>query len=151
MTIPWLLAALHLLPLGFGLGAVWARGLALGGQLDTAGLRRVFVADAWWGLAALLWISTGLWRLLGGYEKPTTYYLQNHLFLAKMALLAMVLALESWPMMTLIGWRRRIGRGESPDTGSARLLARISFTEAVLVVLMVFAATGMARGYGGVR
>jgi putative membrane protein len=148
MTTRWLLAAFHLLGLGIGLGAVWVRGLALTGPLDAAGLRRVFMADTWWGLAALLWISTGLWRLLGGHEKPTAYYLQNYAFLTKMAFLVLILALELWPMITLIGWRRRVGRGEIPDTTAARQFARISFVQAVLVVLMVFAATAMARGYG---
>ena len=41
MTIRWLLAAVHLLALGVGLGAVWARGRALQAQLDVPGLRRV--------------------------------------------------------------------------------------------------------------
>ena len=35
MTVRWLLAAVHLLALGVGLGAVWARGRALAGELDT--------------------------------------------------------------------------------------------------------------------
>lgn len=71
----WLLAASHLLALGIGLGAVWVRGRALQQSLDTAAaFRRVFAADAGWGLAALLWLSTGLWRLLGGSRRgpPTT-------------------------------------------------------------------------------
>jgi uncharacterized membrane protein len=79
MTIRWLLAAFHLLALGVGLGAVWARGHALQAQLDVPGLRRVFYTDTWWGVAAL---------------------------------------------------------------------ARISFVQGILVVLMVLAATAMARGYG---
>src|SRR6266511_1832568 len=54
MTIRWLLAALHLLALGIGLGAVWARGRALRDALDASGLRRAFHADAWWGIAAVL-------------------------------------------------------------------------------------------------
>lgn len=47
MILRWLFAALHLLALGVGLGAVWARGRALRGELDEAGLRRAFSADAW--------------------------------------------------------------------------------------------------------
>jgi putative membrane protein len=144
----WLAATFHLLALGIGLGAVWCRGRALGGPLDPAGLRRVFSADAAWGVAALLWVGTGLWRLLAGMEKSTGYYLQNHIFLAKMALFLLILALEMWPMVTLIIWRRRVARGEEPDPHNARGLARISFLQAGLVVLMVFAATAMARGYG---
>jgi putative membrane protein len=69
MAVRWLFAALHLLALGIGLGAVWARGRGLQGELDEIGLRRVFYADIWWGIAALLWIATGLVRAFGGLEK----------------------------------------------------------------------------------
>jgi len=85
MTIRWLLAAVHLLALGVGLGAVWARGRALQVQLDVPGLRRVFYADTWWGVAALVWIGTGLIRAFGGIEKGSFYYLHNHAFWAKRA------------------------------------------------------------------
>jgi putative membrane protein len=148
MTARWLAASLHLLALGIGLGAVWARGRALRSSLDAGTLRQVFFADTLWGLAAVLWISTGLWRLLAGLEKGTGYYLQNHLFLTKMALLVLVLLLEIRPMITLIRWRKTVSRGESPDTRAAPLLARLSFVQAWLIVLMVFAATAMARGLG---
>ncbi len=147
MSTRWLLAGFHLLALGIGLGAVWARGRGLTSRLDIAGLRSVFRSDMWWGLAAFLWIGTGLWRLLAGIEKDTSYYFQNHLFLTKMALLVIILALEIRPMITLIEWRRRVAAGQQPDTTAARRLARISFVQAGLVVLMVFLAAGMARGY----
>lgn len=148
MSLRLVLAGLHLLALGIGLGAVWGRGRALTSRLDAAGLRAVFFCDTWWGLAAFLWIGTGLWRLLAGVEKDTAYYLQNHLFLGKMALLAIVLALEVRPMIALIGWRRRTSAGGQPDTTKAPLLARISFAQAGLIGLMVFLAAAMARGYG---
>jgi putative membrane protein len=148
MMLRWLLASLHLLALGLGLGAVWVRGRALSSRLDDRGLHSVFLADMWWGIAAFLWIGTGLWRLLAGLEKTTGYYFQNHLFLTKMGLLAVILVLEVWPMMTLIKWRRQVMAGGLPATGVAPALARISFAQAVLVVVMVFLAAGMARGYG---
>jgi putative membrane protein len=102
----------------------------------------------WWGVAAFVWISTGVWRLLAGTEKPTAYYLQNHLFLGKMALLVIILMLEIWPIVTLIRWRRLAAAGELPDTRTAPALARISFAQTALVVCMVFLAVAMARGYG---
>ena len=148
MTIRWLLAALHLLALGVGLGAVWARGRALQAQLDVPGLRRVFYADAWWGIAALLWIGTGLVRAFGGFEKGSFYYLHNHVFWAKMALLVAILVLELGPMIALIRWRGAVARGAVLDTRAASRFARISFVQGILVVLMVLAATAMARGYG---
>lgn len=144
----WLLAGLHLLALGVGLGAVWARGRALSSRLDIQGLRSVFAADMWWGVAAFLWIGTGLWRFLGGLEKDTAYYLQNHLFLTKMGLFVVILALEVRPMITLIRWRRRVAAGGEPVTSAAPALSRISYAQAGLIVLIVFLAAGMARGYG---
>jgi putative membrane protein len=148
VLIRWLFAALHLLALGIGLGAVWVRGSALRGPLDAAGYRRVFHADTLWGVAALLWISTGLVRAFGGLEKGSAYYLHNGAFLAKMTLLALVLALEVWPMTTLIRWRIAVGRGREVDAAPAAKLALISRVQAGLIVAMVFAATAMARGLG---
>ena len=146
--VRWLFAAAHLLALGIRLGSVWARGRALGQLLDGAGLRRVFAADAWWGIAALLWIGTGLVRAFGGLEKGSEYYLHNHLFWAKMGLLGLILLLELGPMISLIRWRAAVARGRTPDTRAAVRFARISAFQAMLLVLMVLAATAMARGYG---
>jgi putative membrane protein len=146
--IRWLFAALHLLGLGVGLGAVWARARALRGPLDPEGLRRVFYADGWWGAAAAIWIVTGLVRVIGGLEKGMDYYLQNHVFWGKMTLLLAILLLEVSPMMTLIRWRVQLRRGEAPDTRLAGRFASISYLQAVLVLLMVMAATAMARGIG---
>ena len=144
----WSFAALHLLALGIGLGAVWARGRALSGPLDRDGLKRAFYADAWWGLAAVLWISTGVVRLVAGLEKGALYYMQNHLFWTKMALLGLILVLEIPPMVALIRWRIRLAKDEQPDTGAARVYANISRTQAAIVIAMVFVAVGMARGFG---
>ena len=148
MFIRWLFAALHLLGLGVGLGAVWARARALRGPLDPEGLRRVFYADGWWGAAAAIWIVTGLVRVIGGLEKGMDYYLQNHVFWGKMTLLLAILALEVSPMVTLVRWRTQLRRGEAPDTRLAGRFASISYLQAVLVLLMVLAATAMARGIG---
>lgn len=146
------LAALHLLALGIGLGAVWARAGALGERPQgLAAIRRALAADAWWGIAALLWISTGVARLLAGTEKATSYYLHNHLFLAKMGCLGVIFLLEVWAMVTLGGWRRAVRRSPESfhaDEIAAARIARISRVEVVLVAAMVLLAVMMARGYG---
>jgi putative membrane protein len=148
MMLRWLLAATHLLALGIGLGSVWVRGRTLQSELSADRLKTVFRADSLWGLAAVLWIGTGLWRLLGGLEKGTQYYFGNHMFLTKMGLLLLILVLEISPMVTLVRWRRSTAGGAPVDTSSARRMARISFLQAWLIVLMVFTATAMARGIG---
>jgi putative membrane protein len=144
----WILAALHLLGLAIGLPAVWARGRALRRPLDAEGLARVFHADTWWGVAAGVWLGSGLLRAFGSFDKGADYYLNNHLFLAKMGLFLAILALELFPMITLIRWRIQSGRGEVVDTRRAGTFARISLLQVMLVVAMVVAATGMARGHG---
>ena len=148
------LAIVHLLALGIGLGAIWTRARALGERpFDRGSARRVFASDGWWGLAAVLWIGTGLWRMLAGTEKATGYYLTNHVFFAKMGFLAAILLLELWPAITLVRWRRRAARSGSswsPDSSTAARIRAISYLEAVLVVAMVCAAAMMARGYGAV-
>jgi len=84
-------------------------------------------------------------------EKSTDYYLQNHIFLGKMGLLLGILVLEVWPIVALTRWRRSVAAGRSLDLRAAPALSIISYVQAGLVVLMVFAATAMARGIGGVR
>jgi putative membrane protein len=142
-----LLAAVHLIALGIGLGAVWTRGRALRGIVDNAALRRAFAADAWWGTAAVLWLGTGLARLFAQTEKTIDHYMANPLFHIKMALFVLLLLLEAWPMITLIRWRRAMGRNQTATYTRARVLSRISMIEAVLVVIIVFVAAAMARGY----
>ena len=146
MTARWLLAWAHLLALGIGLGAVWARGRALSGPLDPGALKRALAADTWWGLAAALWISTGLVRALGPFEKGPAYYFGNPFFLLKMAFFLAILVLEIAPMVALIRWRIDLKHGRVPDTGAARAFGRASTAQAVLVILMVLCATAMARG-----
>ncbi len=80
-------------------------------------------------------------------EKGTEYYINNRVFYVKMGLLLLILLLEVSPMSTLIQWRIVIRRGQPVDIASAPALARISQVQAVLVILMVFAATALARGF----
>ena len=141
-------AAHHFLALGVGLPSIYLRGRALRGRLDGEGLRRLFVADNVWGIAAALWIVTGLLRAFGGLEKGTGFYLASRLFWVKLDLFLLVFALEIWPMLTFIRWRRRVRRGQTPDTSRARALYVVTHIEMALVVIIVFVATFMARGFG---
>ncbi|MEO8580412.1 MAG: DUF2214 family protein [Gemmatimonadales bacterium] len=146
------LAALHLFALSFGVAAVYVRGRSLSERpLTVAAVRRAFVADSWWGRAFGLWVVTGVWRLLAGMEKSPSYYTHNRFFMAKMAILIVILVLEIRPMMTLIRWRReRAKSGEAwrPDESTAAWITKTSYIQVGLALLMVVAAVGMARGYG---
>jgi putative membrane protein len=141
-------SSLHVLALALGLPAVFLRGRALKGPLDPDGLRRLLAADNVWGIAALLWIVTGLLRAFGGLEKGTDFYLRSPLFWVKITLFLVILLLEIRPMVTLIRWRMRLGRGLLIDTSPARALYTLNHVELAIVVVMVFVASLMARGVG---
>jgi len=145
-----ILSALHVLALGVGLGSVFMRGRylrALRGGPDPQALHRLFTADTLWGVAAALWLLTGLARAFGRVEKAPEFYLRNGFFWIKMTLFVSVVALEMWPMATFIGWRRARREGRPlPGFDGLRTLVVINDLETALVVVIPFAAAAMARG-----
>jgi putative membrane protein len=142
------ISALHVLALGMGLGGVFARGRALRALVrgDANAVPRILFADNFWGIAALLWIVTGLTRAFGGIEKGRDFYLYNGFFWVKMALFTLVFALEVVPMIAFIRWRITMGKGGTPDTTRAATLVRLNDVETALVVAIPFAAAAMTRG-----
>ena len=150
MIVAPVLSALHVLALGIGLGSVFMRGRylrALRAGPEVRVLDRLFAADSVWGIAALLWLVTGLARAFGHIEKAPDFYLRNGFFWVKMTLFAAVFALEIWPMVTFIRWRsaRRHGR-PLPKFDRLSRLVLVDDLETGLVVVIPFAAAAMARG-----
>jgi putative membrane protein len=143
--IPALLSAIHILTLALGLGAIFARGRALTRPLDDAGWNRLLAADNAWGIAALLWIASGLARVFFG-GRETTFYTHNGFFWLKMTLFGIVFALEMTPMITFVRVRIARGRGSPLPRFSIEALRRINAAELALVVTIVFVAAFMARG-----
>jgi len=143
-----LFSALHLLTLGIGLGAVYARARALHAlsEGDAQAIGRVLVADNFWGVAALLWIATGLVRVFGELDKGRDFYVYNGFFWIKMGLFAAVFALEVTPMVAFIRWRIALRKGQVPDTSRAATFARITDAETALVIAIPFVAAAMVRG-----
>lgn len=146
-----ILASLHLLALSLGMMAVVLRGSALRESPTMESLRRAFRLDTIWGIAAALWLFTGLWRLFGHTEKPTEYYFHNHWFLVKMALFLLIVLLEIGPMLTLTRWRKAVGSGAAPASfvtpAAGKRIAFVGHIQATLALLMIVAAVSMARGY----
>lgn len=145
------LASLHLLALSLGMMAVVLRGSALREPFTPSSLKRALRLDVIWGIAAVLWIVTGLWRVFGGTEKPTAYYMANHWFMAKMGCFVLIVLLETWPMVTLTRARAALRRGEDAAgivVPVGRRIAVIGHVQATIALVMIFMAVAMARGYG---
>jgi putative membrane protein len=145
VVISALLSAIHVLTLALGLGAVFMRGRALARPLDEVGWQRLLAADNVWGIAAGLWIASGLGRLFFG-GKERAFYWHNGLFWVKLALFGVVFALELAPMITFIRARSARARGTALPRFSVEAYRRINAAEVVLVVTIVFVAAFMARG-----
>ena len=128
---------------------MWARARALNDSLrnpeDPRAIRRALVGDAWWGVAAIVWLATGLWRVFAGTEKAPSYYVASSAFAIKMGLFLVIVALEIWPSTTLMRWRRRKAEPDPRDVGRIEI---ISYVQVALVVAMALAAVSMARGVG---
>ena len=148
MGLRIVLATLHLLALAIGFGAIFLRAEALDEARRHPTLKRVFWADNLWGLAAVLWIGTGLWRAFGSLEKGTEYYLGNSFFWLKMGAFTLIFALEILPMVTLMKWRIASRKGRQISIKKAHTLALISRIQLGLLVIMILLATGMTRGAG---
>lgn len=136
------LSALHLLTLALGLGAVIWRNHGLlrldhGGSWDD-----VLRADTAWGLAAILWIATGVARV---FVVGPGYYAHNGFFWIKVTLFVTVCAIELVPMTILLRLRAARRRGLEPPPLSRARLRRLGTIEIALVVLIVFAAAFMVR------
>lgn len=148
MLIRWLLAAIHLLAFGFALASILRRTRGLRRCTSTEDLPMIFRADNGWGGSVVVLILTGVARAFGGFEKGADYYLHAPLFHVKMAALVLILVLEIVPMRALVRWRLAVSRGDVPDLTAAPKYARIGVWQTALLVVMVFAAAGMARGIG---
>ena len=140
-----LLSAIHVLTLALGLGAVVIRGRALARPLDEPGWQRLLAADNFWGIAAGLWIASGLARVFFG-GKEASFYWRNGFFWIKLALFGLVFALELPLMTTFMRVRSARRRSTALPRFSVEAYRRINTAEIVLVVAIVFAAAFMARG-----
>jgi putative membrane protein len=145
VVVAALLSAIHMLTLALGLGGIFARGRALAHPLDDAGWSRLLAADTVWGVAAVLWIASGLGRVFFTGKDPSFYW-RNGFFWIKLALFGAVFALELAPMMTFIRVRIARSKGVALPRFSIDAYRRINAVELALVVTIVFVAAFMARG-----
>ena len=145
MIISALLSAIHVLALAVGLGSLGMRGFALAGRLDEPTWDQLLGADTAWGVAAGLWIASGLARVFRGGKTPGFYW-HNGLFWTKLGLFALVFAIELRPMITFIRVRAARRNRAAVPAFSVDGYRTINSVEIALVVAIVFVAAFMARG-----
>ena len=142
------LAAVHLMALALGIGALLQRARALAAAEREEQLKRVLFWDNLYALVAVIWLGSGVWRAFSSVEKGSAYYLSNHVFWTKLLLLAILLGLEGVAMVTFIGWRIRLAKKQPISLERKGRLLRIHWAEFWLVLGIIAMATLMARGVG---
>jgi putative membrane protein len=145
------LAAVHLISLALGVLSLTQRARALVAAERGEQLKPVFFWDAVYGVVALVWLGSGLWRAFGGVEKGSDYYLSNHVFWTKMLLLAILIAFEGYLAVTFVRWRIRLKKKEPISLAQKARLVRFHYVQFWLMLGMVTMATLMARGIGVVK
>lgn len=143
-----LLASLHYLGLGIGLGSIYARARAFADLRQDAGaMPRVLSADNFWGISALLLLGSGLLRAFGGFEKGSSFYLGSGFFHLKMGLFLLILVLELAPMLALIRWRLANRHQAAPPLSATQIQRYTTFSwiELGLLLAMMLSASLMAR------
>lgn len=141
------LSAMHLLALALGLGALISRNRAFARvhDDDEGSWTDVLQADTAWGIAAVLWIATGLARVFFAGQSPA-FYAHNVFFWIKLALFAAVFAIELAPMLALLRVRGALRRGVAPPPLPLARFRRVGAVETAVVIIIVFVAALMARG-----
>jgi putative membrane protein len=147
----FVLAAVHLMSLPLGVLSLTQRARALAAAERDEHLKPVFFWDGAYGLVAIVWLGSGLWRAFGGVEKGGDYYLSNHVFWTKMLLLGILLVLEGYLAVTFVRWRIRLKKNEPVSLAHKARLVRFHYAEFWVIVAMVAMATLMARGIGVVK
>lgn len=149
MTLDLILAIAHHL-LAFGLAAILTAEIAmLRPGLTAAGLKRLGLVDAHYGLLALLLIVVGVLRVYYGLKGPDAY-ISNPWFWAKMGAFLAVGLLSVPPTISILRWRRRVKLEPAfcPYLDEVERVRAWLLAEAALFVLIPVFAAVMARGYG---
>lgn len=150
MSLSFVVAAFHLLALPVGVVFLLQRSFALrGAQPDD--VKKVLLWDNHYGVWAILWLGSGVWRAFGGLEKGSAYYLSNHVFWLKMTLLVVLLILEGYLATTFVRWRLARAKGKPIELARRPLLLRLHQIELGLILGMVVSAAFLARGVGVVK
>ena len=118
-------------------------------EVPAAFVRLLPRIDAGFGIAAMLLIATGIFRIFAS-GKGWHFYAGNPIFWTKMALFATLGILSIWPTMHFLSWRKSARPDGSVSVESSQFARIRTFLVAELAVLFaipLFAAL-MSRGIG---
>jgi putative membrane protein len=113
-------------------------------RTEGATARKLALADAFYGTAALFVLGSGLLKLFV-FDKPAAYYGQNFLFHIKITLFVVIFLISIYPTVKFITRRNTPPSQVVEYPALVGVLLRL---EIALVLVIPMLAVLMARGYG---
>jgi putative membrane protein len=146
---PALLAFVHHLAAFLIFAVVTVELSATKSELTLTSARTILRMDAVYGVAALVVLVVGFARVFHT-EKGAAYYFHDAYFIAKIVSFVLVGLLSIYPTMKFLGWRKAVRQQQVPafDPDTRRTVRLILHVELTLLVVMMFCAALMARGFG---
>jgi putative membrane protein len=140
---------LHLLSAGLGAGMLLVEHWLLRRPVDRVQARLLGLADLTWLLALIGSAATGLAKL-NHFGLGPAYYLSNHLFLLKLGVLGIVVAVALVPTRQFIRWGReaRLAPAFAPLSRDVERVRAVVSLELGLLALVPFLAVLAGQGYG---
>ena len=149
MLGPVIAAYIHFASI-IALGGILMAELVLYRQDITLGQARLLQRlDLHYLLAAVLVLGSGVARVLW-FAKETSFYLDNPVFWAKMAVFLVIALISVAPTIHYLRWSPRLKQGHRPEISDKQYsrIKRYLVVELVLLLLMPLLAVLMARGIG---
>ncbi len=114
--------------------------------------RRLLRTDLVFGVAATAVLIVGMLRV-AFFEKGPGYYRHDVFFLVKLGAFIAAALISIYPTVTFLAWNKRLKAGLAPEVAEERTRAvrLCMMLELTAIVVILFAAALMARGFGYLR
>lgn len=114
--------------------------------------RRLLGTDTLFGISAGVVLVIGMLRV-GYFEKGPAYYWHDAFFLLKFAAFVIAAVISIYPTVTFLSWRKTLKAGSAPEISAERTrrVRLCLMLELTAIVVILFCAALMARGFGYLR
>lgn len=142
-------AYLHYVGFMMSFAALTVEQFSLKSELTLKESWRIVIADAVYGIAATVVLTTGILRVLY-FGQGSDFYTQNPVFWAKITAFVIVGTISLYPTVTFIMWIGTLRTGNPPKLPEAAInrLRRIIQLELLGFLSIPLLASLMARGIG---
>jgi putative membrane protein len=114
--------------------------------------QRLVRTDTIFGASAAILLAVGMLRVWY-FEKGPAYYWHDAFFLIKFGAFLVAALISVYPTVTFLSWNRGLKAGVAPEipAGRTRSVRMCLMLELTAILVILFCAALMARGFGYLR